>query len=261
MIATVHYPKIKWLDNLISSYFRSEQKIDLYIAISESEKELFKDYFEFYEPDKFIICPNVESAVNPITYKKMWALHELHKQKMYEGIACIDVECEFLKNGGFYESFNRFSKIREIVCYPTDVDFLVNIQRISSQYFPENAELSKFKKLCSVWNSIPWYISETLDEFFADVKYDEHQFSKCEWEVFDHLCYEAWLISKEYFWISHKEYRLEYPEDMPPEKRKMLYNEKLDWIRYGSRHLKCLQNQNPLMYFHVDRDNRSDQID
>ena len=73
IIATVHYPKVKWLDNLLSSYFKTNPDIDLYITISESEKELFKDYFGFYEEDRFIICPDVEKAVNPITYKKMCA--------------------------------------------------------------------------------------------------------------------------------------------------------------------------------------------
>jgi hypothetical protein len=253
MIAPVHFPKIKWLDNICSSYFINNADIDLYFVISEEELDKFKDYFNLYDQEKFIVCPNVNSSRNPITYKKMFGLHTIFQKQKYKGYACIDIDSEFIKSG-LEESFDKFCANKEIICYPTDVDFLINIQKISSKYFPENDELKKFKTLYSVWNTIPWYINDNLDDFFKDVKYDTHKFFDCEWEVFDHICYQSWLLYKNIFKISPIQFRLEYPEDMPEAQRDVFKHYKVDWVRYGSRNLSCFINQSPLMYFHVDRD-------
>jgi hypothetical protein len=207
-----------------------------------------------------IICPKVNSSKSPVTYKKMFALHYLHQQNKYYGYAAIDSESLFL-NSGFEKSFWNFYNKREIVCYPTDVDFLINIQRKSSEIFPENQQLKLFKEQYSVWNTLPWFIDQHLDAYFKDCNYENNYFFNCEWEVIDQLNYQAWLIYRGLFKISTIQYRLEYPEDMPSNTRSIFETIEADWIRYGSRHLKCLKTQKPLMYFHIDRDERSDQTD
>jgi hypothetical protein len=62
------------------------------------------------------------------------------------------------------------------------------------------------------------------------------------------------MISKGLFKISQMKYRLEYPEDMQLHERDIFLKNKIDWVRYGSRNLPCFINQEPLMYFHTDRD-------
>lgn len=261
IITPVHSLKIKFLDQLISSYLLTEPDVDLYIAISEEEVSYFNEYFKLYDKNKFIICKNSINAKNPITYKKLYAINEVNNLNKYKGIATVDIDSKFLRSG-FNDSFLRFKSKKEIIGYPSDVPFLINIQKESSQYVSENEELKKFKTLYSVWNTLPWFICSDLYDFFNDINYHKDKFINCKWEIFDHSVYQSWLISTGKFKISKDQYRLEYPEDMPPEKRKIFNKyDTLDWIRYGARHLVCMQNKNPLMHFHVDRDIKSDQVD
>jgi hypothetical protein len=183
----------------------------------------------------------------------MYGVNHLYKQNKYYGYAASDSESLFLRSG-FEKSFWDFYNKREIICYPTDVDFLINIQKQSAKIYPENAELKLFKTQYSVWNTLPWFVDQHLGEYFKDSGYDKDYFFTCEWEVFDQLNYQAWLISKGLFKVSKTQYRLEYPEDMPTNKRDIFLNTEVDWIRYGARNLPCFIKQKPLMYFHVDRD-------
>jgi hypothetical protein len=253
IIVPIHFPKIEWLKKLCESYNLIKPDIDLYIVVSEEEQNKLNFYQEIVNPHQIIICPNVNSSRSPVTYKKMHGLHEVYKMQKYYGYACVDSESLFI-NTGFEESFMRFYNDKVLYCYPTDVDFLINIQHQSSKFFKENEELKKFKKMYSVWNTIPWFVDQHLGSYFKDIKYDEGFFFKCDWEVFDQLSYQAWLISKNLYKISDIQYRLEYPEDMKESERNIFKNISVDWIRFGARNLLCFANNKPLMYFHTDRD-------
>jgi hypothetical protein len=252
IIVPVHFPKIDNLKNLYSSYLKIRPDVDLFAIISEEEADKLEKYKEILDENHLIICPQVNSSKSPVTYKKMYGLHHLYKQNKYYGYAAIDSESLFLKSG-FEKSFFNFYNSREIVCYPTDVDFLINIQAKSAVIYPENEELKTFKQQYSVWNTIPWFVDQHLSVYFKDSKYYDNYFFNCDWEVFDQLNYQAWLISKGLFKISKTQYRLEYPEDMPSTQQNIFFDIKVDWIRYGARNLPCLSTQEPLMYFHVDR--------
>lgn len=253
IIAPIHFPKIQHLEILYSSYLKVNPDIDLYAVISEEELDKLGKYKEILDEERLIICPKVNSSKSPVTYKKMYGLQHLYKQNKYYGYAAIDSESLFLKSG-FEQSFWNFYNKKEIVCYPTDVDFLIDIQEKSSRIYPENEELKLFKKQYSAWNTLPWFIDQHLGVYFKDSGYYNDYFFKCNWEVFDQLNYQAWLISKGLFKISKMQYRLEYPEDMPTHKQNVFFDVNVDWIRYGARKLPCLSKQEPLMYFHMDRD-------
>lgn len=252
IVAPIHYPKIKWLQKLVDSYNEVKPDIDLYIVVSEEESHLLAEYRNIHE--NIIVCPNVNNSRSPVTYKKMYGLHEVYKLNKYIGYACIDSESEFLKsNLTFQDSFENFYYNQEIICYPTDVDFLINIQKESAAIYPENEELRKFKNLYSVWNTIPWFIDLYLPLYFQESGFYNNYFKTCPWEVFDQLNFQAWLVSKGLFKISDTQYRLEYPEDMPVHERRIFNDVRVDWIRLGAKNLECFKNQSPLMYFHTDR--------
>jgi len=253
MIVPVNYPKIDRFNEFYKSYQMVNPDIDFYAVISEEESNKLDEYNQIIPEETIIICPDVNSSKNPITYKKMFALKHLHALGQYCGYATPDCECLFVR-GGFDASFMKFYYEREIVCYPTDVDFLINIQKESCIFFEENSNLKIFKSMYSFWNTLPWYVDLHLDSFFNDTKYDSGTFFNCKWEVFDHLCYQAWLVHKGLFKISEKQFRLEYTEDMKPKELEIFENVDLDWLRYGARNHEYLRNQKPLMYFHADRD-------
>jgi len=253
IIVPIHYPKIHCLEQLYKSYLAIDPDIDLYAVVSEEELDKLDQYKQILGEEHLIICPKVNSSRNPVTYKKMYGLHHLYKKNKYYGYAAIDSESLFLSSG-FERSFWNFYSKREIVCYPTDVDFLIDIQEKSSSIYPENKELKLFKKQYSVWNTLPWFVDQYLGVYFKDSDYEGDYFFNCEWAVFDQLNFQAWLIAKGLFKVSELQYRLEYPEDMPESQRDIFLGIEVDWIRYGSRGLPCFSKQNPLMYFHVDRD-------
>jgi len=253
MIVPIHFPKIEWLEKLTKSYNLVKPDIDLYVVVSEEESDKIEFYKKLIDEKNIIICPNVNSSKSPVTYKKMFGLYYVFQMKKYYGYACVDSESLFV-NTGFEKSFMKFYDDRVIYCYPSDVDFLINIQEKSSRIFTENEELKKFKKMYSVWNTIPWFIDQHLETYFKDVEYNNGFFFSCDWEVFDQLNYQAWLISKNLFKISDIQYRLEYPEDMKENERNIFQKIKIDWVRFGARNLSCFKNQKPLMYFHADRD-------
>lgn len=253
VIAPIHHPKIKWLKKLAESYSAVNPDVDLYIVISEEESHLINEYQKIHQ--NIIICPDVNSSRSPVTYKKMHGLYEVYRMNKYIGYACIDSESEFIKsNHTFNQSFEEFCLKREIVCYPTDVEFLINIQKNSASIFKDNEELVKFKQQYSVWNTIPWFIDLYLPAYFQESGYHQGYFKTCPWEVFDQLNFQAWLVSTGLFKISETQYRLEYPEDMPINQREIFKKIRVDWIRLGAKHLDCFNGQSPLMYFHTDRD-------
>ena len=255
MIVPVHPPKMKWYENMCESYIQINPDIDLYFVIDMEDLDTFKKSL-YYDDNMTITCINTKFSKSPATYKKLQGIYKLHQTKKYQGYSTIDCESIFLNTDSkfsFHESFEKFCDNKEIICYPSDVDFLINIQKISSDFFPENEKLAKFKTQYSFWNQIPWYEDRYIEEFLKDINYEKDHFLGVKWEVFAQLVYQAWLLHKDYFHISNIQFRLEYPEDMKPEERKIFDNYQVDWIRYGARKAPFQQNQTPLLYFHLDR--------
>lgn len=256
LVCPVHKPKFPLFSRFVESYKNVRPDCDLFFVLSEDERPLLNEYKAVWDENEYLFAPRCDPNPSVITYKKFLGLDNLRHTGCYKGIAAIDADSEFVRDG-FHASFERFESEKSICGYPLeylDQDPFHEVVSMSASYFPSSQQLEEYRGVYAWWNTLPWYVSDHLSPFLKSVGFFEHSFANQSWYAYDQTVYHAWLASEGMVKVDNRNILLEYPEMMRTKDLDNFAAHKLDWVRFSARRMPIFKGQSPLMHFHTDRE-------
>ena len=238
---------------------------EIYFVFSdEAQKNKFRNriYEAFSEEISWLILPEEQLHYqSKVVVKKMYALRMLKDR--YDYLAMVDSESLFIKKVDFPKLFEKIWDKR--LCLNANISpdgFFILRKCFRTMELYYNKILRKEFRwfLYNFWfNEIPVYKCDNLTEFFVWLdKFDKKGWMN-EWCCFEYYLYAAFLIIEKGIHINRLNICsnggvMEYIIERPPHKQLHILN------RLGTHWTSCpdITNDNIVMFFHLDRQNRED---
>lgn len=185
---------------------------DIYfIFTDENEKNTFTEFNKESLPFKFLILsnfinPNIVKKYNCFpSFKKFYALYELHKK--YKYLSCIDCEITFIRKNNFYQMMESISN-NKTICggdirndETSSATYKKIITDTLTRLVPNDVvslkKLSQNYNIYTWWSNLPVYDTSIVPYYLSWIGFDNSTFvHKMTWYVFDDLLYNYYLLLK-----------------------------------------------------------------
>ncbi len=194
-VVPVHPPKFAFLTKFLKTY--NEHFNDDVIVVFSSKE----DVITFKKANSELVfesCVYDKVVSNVITEKKFHGLKYAFS-KGYDFVACVDVECEFLKSVNLTSSFERWFSRKKFYASLSDEKEVAKIMQIPTKFFAEHSEKLRqltFDYKAYFWfNDVPVYERDTFSRCLSTIEYDKlstkQKLQKYDW---DYLLYAYFLL-------------------------------------------------------------------
>ena len=205
ILIPIHFEKINYINNIISSYNLNRKYIDLYFIFSNELEYLLFNKINFYDINIIILPNNIDHIlldnknIYPI-FKKMYGLYYLINNNLkYKYSITIDSEILFLDLHNIYDICDRYCNKKEI--YGCDnisnninnqsLDILKNLLINKSNI---NKQIDT--KIYYWFSDIPIYDMSIVNKYLLDINFKnfDNIINNLIWHSFDYNIYIYYCV-------------------------------------------------------------------
>ena len=269
VIIPIHPPKKAYLNELLKTYTKNKNYIDIFIIFTNiNEKNVFNDILT--DDIKTIILSTdinlniLNKNFSFINFKKIYALNEINNKYNYDYSIVIDSDSLFLDLKNIYSICQRFCEKKQVYGTPSNPNTLSGVDLACASFISQFEKNINYSNDIYFWFSqIPIYDMKIVDNFlkFINFKDTNQIINKITYGTFDYIIYIYYCVIKYNYKIINLENYNIYTKNIPNWSLEMnmdkeifdnLNNNNIE-INWQFNNFKYVINDNICMLYHTDR--------